>query len=222
MYSTKKLQKFTNIIHEFPFNLVAEDGWFWCNLLECVMNFCILKTAKYTVYDFLSDIHATERIDVLEKEAFGVIISLYALGMLLAKVLIFNIFCVYEYDHAVYCKINPSYLIFYTVYFHGMDSVHDAQIIIRYYIYAYVKNMKRSLHQDQNLNKFIEQYDKIVDCQDKIRRLCDYLVSLFIKNPDVMVKKENFDSNDVIIDIKLNDSQLIKIKFPPQIQLQFY
>lgn len=159
------------------FTLPVGDVWYWCTLTEYVVNFCILKSSKYNVFDLIADIHAAENIDTLENVAFGVITSLYALGMYIAKVSLTIIICIFDnIDTNIFCN-TTIYDAFYCIYFYAFDLMHDAQIIIRFYIYAYVKNIERSLSRDQDINKFIERYSKIADCQDKIRQLCDYLVS---------------------------------------------
>lgn len=166
----------TTIILLGPFTFIGHKVWYWCTLTECVVNFCILKTAKYSVYSLLSDLHAAERNAVLEKETFGVIIFIYAFIMFIAKGFAMIIRCMF--DSNLYCEsMNHTYLTFYAICCHAVDLMPEAQIVIRFYIYAYVKNMARSLKQDKDINKFIERYDKIADCQDKIRRLCDYFVS---------------------------------------------
>lgn len=166
------------VILAWPFEISYLDAWYWCTLIECIMNFCILKTTKYTVYNFLSDMHAAERIEALEKETFGVITFLYASGMIIVKILIFASFCIF--DKNLYCEFNRFYLTFYTVYCHATDLMPEVQFVIRFYIYAYVKNMERSLKQDQDISKLIERYNKIADCQNEIRHLCDYFVSMIL------------------------------------------
>lgn len=157
------------------FKVVGQEVWYWCILLECVVNLCILNTTKYTVYNLLSEIHAAEKIDVLEKEIFGVIISLYALGMFLAKGFIYIMpLCKYILYHNIFYIYYALYSTCYMI----LDLMPEAQIFVRFYIYASVKNMAHCLEQDQDLNKFVKRYDKIADCQDKIRRLCDYIVSI--------------------------------------------
>lgn len=160
----------------WPFKTLGQTVWYWTKVVECMLNFCILLTTKYTVYNFLSDIHAAERIAVLENETYGFIISIYSLGMLIIKGLMVAMTCIFDNDD--YCEMTPAYLSFYMIYAYALDVMHDSQIIIRFYIYVYVKNMERSLKQDHDINKFITRYEKIVHCQDKIRRLCDSTVSI--------------------------------------------
>lgn len=160
----------------WPFKIGYQEVWYWCTIIHCVFNFCILKTAKYSVYNFLFDMHAAERIVVLEKETFGVLISVYALTMFIAKDIIFAIFCMFDLN--LYCQFNHFYFAFYAICCHAVDLMHETQIVVYFYIYAYVKNMKRCLEDDRDINKLVERYDKIFDCQDKIRRLRDYFVSI--------------------------------------------
>lgn len=159
-------------------------AWYSLTIFECVVNFSMLKISKYTVYNFLSEIHAAERIFVIEKEHFGVIILIYTLGMVIAKVFLLAIICIFDNDER--CKKNPLNVGLLVVCYNAVDLVHDAQIIIRFYIYASVNKLKRSLTQEQDLNKFIKRYNKIADCQDKIRLLCDYLVSICCFNNSLL------------------------------------
>lgn len=167
----------TIVIVIWPYNLARKQVWYWCTIIECMVNFFILKTVRYSVYNLLSDIHTAEQVAVLEKETFGVIMSTYALVMLLLKLFVFTVTCIF--DSNLYCEgLNHIYLTFYAVHSHAIDLIPEAQIVIRFYIYAYVKNMESILKTDQDLNKFVERYDKITHCQDKIRHISDYCVSI--------------------------------------------
>lgn len=176
-YYSTVLALVTFVILIYPFELVGDQVWYWCTVLQCLVNFCIQKTARYTVYNLLFDIHAAERINVLEKESFGVITSMYALMMFVLKGFAFAVICMFEH-HLYYERLNLVYLIFYAACTFATDLIPDTQIVSRFYIYAYVKNMEMSLKQDQDINKLIERYDKIVDYQDNIRHLCDNVVSI--------------------------------------------
>lgn len=178
-YYTVVLTLTNFVILLWPLMIAYQEVWYWCAVVQCVLNFCILKkTAKYTMYNFLSDIHAAETIVTLEKETFGLIMATYILIMFIIKELIFATFCVF--DFSVYCDMNYFNLVFYAISCHAVDFMHESQIVVRFYIYLYVKNMESSLNQDQNVNKLIGRYDRIADCQDKIRCLCDYFVSFYL------------------------------------------
>lgn len=75
--------------------------------------------------------------------------------------------------------MNLTYVIITLACLHGLNIMHDAQLIAGFYIYAYVKNLERSLKHEQDMNKFLDRYNKITDCQDKFQPLCDYIVSFF-------------------------------------------
>lgn len=164
------------VILVLPFNMIGGEVWYWCALIECMTNFYILKTAQYNVYNFLYDIHAAEKINVLENEIFGVITAIYATVMFTAKVVEFAIYCFFDYN--MFCEINHIYLILYAFCCHAVSLMYEVLIIICFYIYAYVKNMERSLNQSQDMTKFIERYDRIAEYQDKIRRIFDCFVSI--------------------------------------------
>lgn len=167
------------VILVWPFMIAYQDVWYWCAILQCVANFCILtNSAKYTMYNFLSDIHAAERIAALETETFGIIMATYIAIMYIGKELIFAFSCMFDFN--AYCDMNYFNLVLYAISCHAVDFMQESQILVRLYIYLYVKNMERSLKEDQDISKFIVRYDRIADCQDKIRRLSDYFVSICI------------------------------------------
>lgn len=175
-YYSKLIALTMTIILVLPFKLAGYEVWYWCTVAECVVNFCILKTAKYTVFNLLCDIHTAERIDVIEKETFGVVTSVYVISMFILKGYVVAMRCVF--DNNLYCEMmNYTYVALYALCCNALDFMPEAQIVVRFYIYAYVNNIERSLDQDQDMNKLIEKYNKIANCQDKIRRLCDYFVS---------------------------------------------
>lgn len=176
-YHSAALALTTFVILIWPLELVGQQLWYWCAIFECVVNFCILKVTKHAVFNFISDIHATERIDVLENQTFGAATSIFALVMFTVKGIAVITQCMYNSN--IYCeKMNNVFHAFYSVCCHALDLMPHFQIVVRFYIYAYVKNMGRSLKQDKDINKFVETYNKIADLQDKIRSLCDYSVSI--------------------------------------------
>lgn len=167
----------TFVIIIWPFAFVGDQVWYWCIIFECTVNFYIMKTTKYTLYNFLSDIHNADSIAILENESFGILTSMYALVLLLVKGFSVAIRCIFDYS--INCvNLNPTHHAFYAAVGHAADLMPESQIIVRFYIYAYIKNMENYFNQDRDMNKFIERYDKIADYQDKIRRLPDNLVSI--------------------------------------------
>lgn len=164
-----------------PFKQVGGEFWYWFNLTECAINFSMLRCAKYTVFNLLSDIHAAERIPVLEKETFGVFTALYAFTMVTVQGLLVGLRCTFDDDDIiVYCvKMHPLYLTFYVLCPVGMALIPDSEIVIYYYIYAYVIKMKQSLKQDLDIQMFIDRYNKIAYCYDRIRHVCSKIVSIY-------------------------------------------
>lgn len=141
----------------------------WVISMQYLIHFCILKSAEYTVYHLLSDIHAAERIDDLEKETFGIITATYAFVMFIANGAVI----------ALRYMSNNIYLIFVVYAYLGIYLYTASEIVIYYYVYTYIKNMKKSLKYEKDINKLIARYNNIADCFNKIRRLCDNIVSIF-------------------------------------------
>lgn len=156
------------------------ETWYCLYAIHYVVNFCILKSAKYTVYNLLSDIHAAERITDLEKKSFGIITAAYALITVIPIGSVLSYRCVFSGDESdPFKKMHPFIAIFHVICYFGVDLYIEAEIIIYYYMYTYVKNMKNSLRRQKDVDKFISRYNTIADCYDKIRPVCDNIVSTF-------------------------------------------
>lgn len=159
---------------------IGSNPWLYLYSIHYVGNFCILKCAKYTVYNLLSDIHAAEQIADLEKKNLGYITTAYALATVIPTGIVLTFRLVFANEQfEPLRKMHPLIIVLYVICYFGVDLYIEAEIIIYYYMYSYVKNMKKSLEQDKDVNKFITSYNKIADYYNKIRRLCDNIVSTF-------------------------------------------
>lgn len=159
------------------FKLLRGEVWFWVNFIENIVYLCILKSVKYNVYNLLSDIHVAERIAVLEKETFGVITATCAISVYIGKAEIFSCHLYSNENHNIFNRLTPIGLVIYLLFVLGKDFIHACELVIYHYIYTYVKNMKSSLKQYEDIDNFFARYNKIADCYDKIRHLCDNIVS---------------------------------------------
>lgn len=163
-----------------PVKVLSTDMLYWFSFMQFVMNIFILKSAKYTVYKLLSDIHSTERIAVLEKEIFGIAIVMGSFIILIARVSLAAVNrLVYNEDSCNYNELHPIYTTFHLFCYYGNHLYTASENVIYFYIYTYVKNMKSCLNEDKDINKFITRYNTITNCYDRIRRLCDNIVSIF-------------------------------------------
>lgn len=172
------------IILASAFNILFVELWYWSSLFTGILNFVMFNKTKYKLYNFVKDMHDLGKgITTIERETFGVIISMYSVTMSVSLLLLTWYRC--DYDKQYFCKeFSVEHITLYTFACLSVDVVTMVQIIICYYIYCYVKFLRTSLESDLNIDTFKKRFMALAESCDKIRPFHNVMVS----NDHVIIK----------------------------------
>lgn len=165
------------IILASAFHNLSEQFWYWSNLFTSITTYVMLNKTKYRVYNFLKDMHNVRKgITAIEREIFGVTLSMYLVTMSLT---IFSL-TVYRcaYDKKFLCKgYSAEHNALYTIACQSVDVVTVVQVVIYYYIYCHVKFLRTSLKNGLDISTFTKHYINLAEYCDKIRSFYNTMVS---------------------------------------------
>lgn len=174
------LQVFTyNAIFLVPAVITNSVSWMLFPLLEYFLNAIILLCyKKYTIYNFLCDI---SEFSILSKKDIYILNIIYMtdyIFFVFTKILLLISFNGSDMKIDKLLAPLPSvYVVLFTLHYIIVDLVTMIQIVILYYVYCSMKNLKlRLVLYGQKLNVTSEQYKAIVDIREKIKPLSDSLV----------------------------------------------
>lgn len=166
------------IIQSYPFTSIVP--LILMPFSEYVLNASILLWyKKYSVYDYLCNI--SEFCKLTKNDTY--ILSLMSIINFIATfcLRIYFVIMITVYDLKVeyyFDQLSFVYRLFFCLYYVVMDLVTITQIVIFYYVYSSMKNMKHMLMSPGQKLSFISlRYKAIVDIYEKIRPLSDSLVS---------------------------------------------
>lgn len=160
-----------------PFMNLYKTVWYWVNAVGFVLYFILLKTTRYSVFSFLIDFHNLEHVTI-NNGVLGVITFVYTYLMFILKLSTICINCFHATTST--CNFYPtgSYEV-YIVTSNIIDCYPVSTILISYYIYIIVKQMKSGLERDTNIGNYIRLYKTVADSCDKIRPLYNNIVSIY-------------------------------------------
>lgn len=175
LYSTL-FSIFTFIVIILPYNAIYYLIWYWLTALECLFFLIVLKIAKYSVFNFITDMQNLNCIYTL-RESFGICVALYSYSMFITKLSLVFYRCLY--GNTSNCDdYEPGVHELYAIFSNVLDFIPVSAIVIYYFIFCAITNMRESLEKDMDVNKFLNLYRAVADCCDKIRPLYDSIVSI--------------------------------------------
>lgn len=165
------------VILAAAFDIYSDEFWYWLSVFTGLTNIVVLKKSKYKVFNFVNDMHSMGKgIKAIQKEIFGLIITLYLATMYLVLFLISMYTC--ANDKLNYCKkFSDQYNALYTFAYLNSEVVPMVQFVICYYIYSHVIFLRSSLEADFDIDTFAEHYIALAECFDKIRPFFNSVVS---------------------------------------------
>lgn len=172
------LSIFILVVVLFPYNTIHMLIWYWLTALECLLYIMVLKTPKYAVYNFITDLQNLNCISSLS-ESFGVWVSLYSYSMFISKLSLVFFRCFYGNTSNCH-DYEPGVHALYAIFSNVLDFVPISATIIYYLIYCCIINLSESLEKEMNVSKFLNLYRDIADCCDKIRPFYDNIVSIIL------------------------------------------
>lgn len=147
--------------------------------LENVLTTIILfRNKKYNIYDFLCNI--SEFCNFTQNDTYVLyLMSVIHFIIASSKSIFMLMIKVYGHNVEIYFdQLSYLYYFFLNLYYNIVDLVPIAQIVIFYYIYNSMKNLKLMLmSSDQKLSFVLFRYKAIVDTCEEIRPLSNSLVS---------------------------------------------
>lgn len=149
---------------------------------EYALNVIIMfRNRKHSIYVFINNI--SEFCNFTKNDQYMLyLISVIHCIIIFSLKIIFVLMNNYDYEIEPYFNKLPFYYYFFiNLYYMLVDLIPIAQIVIFYYVYNSVKHLKRMLMSSGPKLSFVMlKYKAIVDTRDKIRPLCDSLVSEII------------------------------------------
>lgn len=171
-------------ILSFPASYIIErPGVIWqlLYLLQYIIDLFILNCTKYKLYDFLIDVSVINfeksHKSTMTKNLCAFTTIIYLFGIQLIKYVIYLYHYKNEINSVVLLLVVPYEI--YGIWYYCIDFVPFALIVIYYYIYISLKNIKDSIQEvSVHISNIVEQYESIADCYDKIMPLYDNIVSI--------------------------------------------
>lgn len=163
--------------------IIENPGVVWqlLYLLQYIIDLFILNCTKYNLYDFLIDISVINFRNSQKSTTINwfcaIMMTIYLFGIQLIKYVIY--LCHYKNDISSIRSLLAVRYEIYGIWYYCIDFVPFAQIVIYYYIYISLRNIKDYVCEvNVNMNNIVEQYEDIADCYDKIMPLYDNIVSI--------------------------------------------
>lgn len=157
------------------------DVWGLFNITEFILYLLSIYLSNCNMYDTLKDLVQIYELSVTEKRTLRRI-SLYSLIILvLLKCSVVIPRCLYKNQE--YCSMyNFPFHFFYLIPAFGMNFCRMTQIVIVYYFYCCIKNVKVSLKKLYFCETDLQnKYLVIANSYDKIKPLNDKLVSMLLR-----------------------------------------
>lgn len=166
--------------------------WQLLYLMQYIIDFFILNCTKYKFYDFLVDIGAINfgklKKSVKINHFCGLIMIIYVFGFQLIKYVL--IIYISKLEIQKLASLLPVPYAIYGIWYFCTDLVPFVLVVVHYYTYLCVKNLKDSVNEGSvGINTILEQYIAIANCYEKIMTLCDRIVSIW---NSVNIKQENY------------------------------
>lgn len=156
-------------------------GWQLLYLLQYIIDCCVLNSTKYNLYDFLTDVSVIDfgklNKSVTLSQFCAFIMIIYVFGIHMIKLVLVTYILKFEIDYLT--SLLPIPCEIYVIWYFCTDLVPFVLIVIYYYIYLCLKNLKQSVNDVTiSMNNVVKQYEAIADCYDKIMPLYEKIVSI--------------------------------------------
>lgn len=175
LYSTL-ISIFILIVILLPYNTIHLLIWYWLTAFECLLYTVLLKTVKYSVYNFITDLQNLNCLSGLS-ESFGIWVSLYSYSMFISKLSLVFFRCFYGNTSNCH-DYEPGVHELYAIFSNVLDFVPISAIIIYYLMHSSIVYLRETFEKDMDVSKFLSLYRAIADCCDKIRPFFDNIVSI--------------------------------------------
>lgn len=154
----------------------------WSPVAEYLMYICALGSTKYNLYNYIRDVK--NHINIRSQDRF-----FFLLTSLINVIIVHAIKCLVTIAFRVINKgaffnqhfsvnFNWCYYFFYGFPRIGADTVALCQMVIFYYAYAYIRDIKdQLLPSEVDINRVAQRFVNLADVYDKIRPLQNKLVS---------------------------------------------
>lgn len=154
----------------------------WTPLAEYLMYICTLKYSKYTLYDYIVDVNNYIEIKCKDRHFFLLTSLMNFIIVHATKLFVMMAFRLIDpgpfFNQHFSMNFHWCHYFFYAFPRLGTDTVALCQIVIFYYAYAYVRNLKDQLMSPElDINRAAQSFVNLADVYDKIRPLQNRLVS---------------------------------------------
>lgn len=160
-------------------NIDNTTYWYYFYIIQYISHFLILLFTKYTVCNFMNDIH-----DVIKnitgspkiKQKFGAVLLSCTFIIFALKMSICVSTCLIS-GNLCPKNIMPFYI--YCIPLLGLDAISVTHVLIFYYIYSSMKHLRESILIHNTHVKCIQNhYMSISNCCEKVRPLYTRVVSI--------------------------------------------
>lgn len=156
--------------------------WQLSFLFQYVVVLFILNCTKYKLYDFLIDLKKKAKESAKMSNFCAFLLIFYISGTQFIKYVLFLFpFTIDEVAYLNSFQVLPCEIS--AICYIATDFVPFVLIVIYYYVFLYLKNLRESVHKITfKINIVVEQYDAVSDCYEKIMTLYDRVVSIYRKS----------------------------------------
>lgn len=159
----------------------VSEFWVWVNFVEYGAHFCIFRLCAYRFYDFLIDINRIFDITTAEK---GVVFAttVFCFVMFITKIVFVVIRCIFQ-SNSDCITFGIHHYVFFTWTSAALENSLTTviRIAIYYYIYCYLKQLKKNMAKKEvKISDIAGRYKSIADLYDKILPLYNGLVSIYL------------------------------------------
>lgn len=153
----------------------------WIPLIEYLLNILALRSTQYKTFDFIMDIH--KNIEILKNDRKVFFLTTFINNIIVCAIKMFILISLRAFNFVTYSEdyqfiSSWGYYLAYIIPTLGMDTVAVSQIVVFYYTYMYVRNLKNQFKSSEvEINRTAQYFVNLADCCDKIGTLRNKLVS---------------------------------------------
>lgn len=152
--------------------------WHCLNVLQYLLCFFVLSTAKYNLFSFTKDLYSSCTVTRKDRAVTVVVICLFLTSSIKISVLVSE--CLIYESYFTECKMGVVPLYLYLLPCISMDVAPLVLITSSYYMNNFMTCLKESYFKSEIcLDNLEKNYIIIMDCFDKIKPLYGNLVSIY-------------------------------------------
>lgn len=165
------------IVLAIPIRYMYANIWFWYTFLEYTLSVVFLNYSKYNVYNYVKDLSDIYIITRVERKVLQFIYIYNGVVTLIIKMTFIIARCFFEPKNCT--QVNYTYFVFYWLPNIGLDMIGIIQIVIFYYLFCCIRNVKETFkHFEVDSNMIAKRYAAVADCFDRLIPLHDNLVNI--------------------------------------------